>query len=51
MTERIANIEREATSAIAQAGSTQALEDVRIRYLGRKARAAQPPARRRPAPA
>jgi phenylalanyl-tRNA synthetase alpha chain len=37
MTERIANIEREATSAIAQAGSTQALEDVRIRYLGRKA--------------
>jgi phenylalanyl-tRNA synthetase alpha chain len=37
MTEQIANIEREATSAIEQAGTTQALEDVRIQYLGRKA--------------
>ena len=37
MTEQIANIEREATSAIEQAGTTQALEDVRVQYLGRKA--------------
>jgi phenylalanyl-tRNA synthetase alpha chain len=37
MTERIAEIEREAGAAIAGAADTQALEDVRIRYLGRKA--------------
>jgi len=37
MTEQIANIERAATSAIQRAGTTQALEDVRIQYLGRKA--------------
>src|SRR5450755_4079759 len=37
MTEQIATIEREANSAIQQAGTTQALEDVRIAYLGRKA--------------
>ncbi len=36
-TERIAEIEREATAAIAAAASTPALEDVRIQYLGRKA--------------
>jgi phenylalanyl-tRNA synthetase alpha chain len=36
-TERIAEIEREAMSAIAAAGTTPALEDVRIQYLGRKA--------------
>jgi phenylalanyl-tRNA synthetase alpha chain len=36
-TERIAEIEREATSAIAAAGTTPALEDVRIQFLGRKA--------------
>ncbi len=37
MTEQIATIEREATAAINAAATTQALEDVRIRYLGRKA--------------
>ena len=37
MSERIAQIEQEAQRAIATASSTQALEDVRIRYLGRKA--------------
>jgi phenylalanyl-tRNA synthetase alpha chain len=37
MTERIAQIEREAAAAIAGAATTPALEDIRIRYLGRKA--------------
>ena len=37
MTERIAQIRQEAEQAIAAATGTQALEDVRIRYLGRKA--------------
>src|SRR5947209_20301332 len=37
MTERIAQIRTEAEDAIAGAADTQALEDVRIRYLGRKA--------------
>jgi phenylalanyl-tRNA synthetase alpha chain len=37
MTEQIANIERAAASAIKEAGTSQALEDVRIQYLGRKA--------------
>ncbi len=37
MIERIAEIEQEATAAIAAAATTEALEDVRIRYLGRKA--------------
>ncbi len=37
MTERIAQIRQEADEAITAATSTQALEDVRIRYLGRKA--------------
>ena len=37
MTERIAQIRREAEQAITAATSTQAIEDVRIRYLGRKA--------------
>ena len=37
MTERIAQIEQEAADAIASATTTQALEDVRIRFLGRKA--------------
>src|SRR5471030_1695564 len=37
MIERIAEIEREAAAAIAAAANTQTLEDVRIRYLGRKA--------------
>src|SRR5579875_692542 len=37
MTERIAEIEREAGQAIAAAATTQTLEDVRVRYLGRKA--------------
>ena len=37
MTERIAQIRQEAEQAITAAASTQALEDVRIRYLGRKA--------------
>jgi phenylalanyl-tRNA synthetase alpha chain len=36
-TDRIAGIEREATAAIGTAPTTQALEDVRIQYLGRKA--------------
>jgi phenylalanyl-tRNA synthetase alpha chain len=35
--ERIAAIEREATAAIAAATTTPAVEDVRIRFLGRKA--------------
>jgi phenylalanyl-tRNA synthetase alpha chain len=37
MTERIDQIRAEAENAIAAATDTQALEDVRIRYLGRKA--------------
>jgi phenylalanyl-tRNA synthetase alpha chain len=37
VTERIAEIEREAAAAIAGASSTDALEEVRIRFLGRKA--------------
>jgi phenylalanyl-tRNA synthetase alpha chain len=37
MTDRIAQIRQEAEAAIAAATDTQALEDVRIRYLGRKA--------------
>jgi phenylalanyl-tRNA synthetase alpha chain len=37
MTERIAEIQREAEAAIAAAPDTTTLEDVRIRYLGRKA--------------
>jgi len=37
MNERIAEIEREAQAAIAAAPSTPELEDVRIRFLGRKA--------------
>jgi phenylalanyl-tRNA synthetase alpha chain len=37
MTERIAEIQREATAAIAAATTTPALEDVRVRFLGRKA--------------
>jgi phenylalanyl-tRNA synthetase alpha chain len=37
MTERIAQIRQEAEQAIAVAGDTQALEEIRIRYLGRKA--------------
>ena len=37
MTERIAQLEQEALAAIAAAASTQELEEVRIRYLGRKA--------------
>jgi phenylalanyl-tRNA synthetase alpha chain len=36
-TERISEIEREASAAIAAAPDTEALEEVRIRYLGRKA--------------
>ncbi|MDQ6835814.1 MAG: phenylalanine--tRNA ligase subunit alpha [Actinomycetota bacterium] len=36
-TDRIAQIESEGQAAIAAAASTQALEDVRIRYLGRRA--------------
>src|ERR1700721_1912614 len=36
-TERVDEIRREALEAIQQAPSTQALEDVRIRFLGRKA--------------
>jgi phenylalanyl-tRNA synthetase alpha chain len=35
--ERIAEIEREASAAIAGAATTEKLEDVRVRYLGRKA--------------
>jgi phenylalanyl-tRNA synthetase alpha chain len=37
MSERIAEILRAASHAIADAQSTEALEDVRVRYLGRKA--------------
>ncbi len=37
MTERIAQISAEAQAAIAAAPSTPALEEIRIRYLGRKA--------------
>jgi phenylalanyl-tRNA synthetase alpha chain len=37
MTERIVEIQREADAAIAGAATTEALEDVRVRYLGRKA--------------
>src|SRR5450755_1035046 len=37
MSERITEIEREATAAIAAATTTDTLEDVRVRYLGRKA--------------
>jgi phenylalanyl-tRNA synthetase alpha chain len=37
MTERIAQIRSEAQAAIESAHSTQALEDARIKYLGRKA--------------
>ena len=37
MTERVAQIRHEAEAAIAAAADTQALEEVRIRYLGRKA--------------
>jgi phenylalanyl-tRNA synthetase alpha chain len=37
MTERIAQIQAEATAAIDEATDTAALEDARIRYLGRKA--------------
>jgi phenylalanyl-tRNA synthetase alpha chain len=36
-TDRITEIEREASEAIAGAATTTALEDVRVRYLGRKA--------------
>jgi phenylalanyl-tRNA synthetase alpha chain len=37
MVERIADIKQEAEQAIAGAASAQALEEVRVRYLGRKA--------------
>jgi phenylalanyl-tRNA synthetase alpha chain len=37
MTDRIAEIQREAEAAIGAAASSDALEDVRVRYLGRKA--------------
>src|ERR1700758_2161024 len=37
MTDRIAEIQREAEAAISAAATTEALEDVRVRYLGRKA--------------
>ncbi len=37
MIDRIEQLRREAEAAIAQAGGTDALEEVRIRYLGRKA--------------
>ncbi len=37
MTDRIAEIQREAEAAIGSASTTEALEDVRVRYLGRKA--------------
>src|SRR6202012_507684 len=36
-TDRIAQLEQEATAAIAAASATTALEEVRVRYLGRKA--------------
>jgi phenylalanyl-tRNA synthetase alpha chain len=37
MVDRIAEIENEAASAIGLASSTQVLEEIRVRYLGRKA--------------
>ncbi|HWD76065.1 MAG TPA: phenylalanine--tRNA ligase subunit alpha [Solirubrobacteraceae bacterium] len=37
MTERVAQIQEEAQAAIGAAATTDALEDVRVRYLGRKA--------------
>src|ERR1700726_1919057 len=37
MTERVAQIQQEAQAAIGAAATTDALEDVRVRYLGRKA--------------
>jgi phenylalanyl-tRNA synthetase alpha chain len=37
MTDRIAEIQREAEAAIGAAATSEALEDVRVRYLGRKA--------------
>ena len=37
MTERIAQIEAEGLAAVASAGGTEGLEEVRIRFLGRKA--------------
>jgi phenylalanyl-tRNA synthetase alpha chain len=37
MAERIARLKREAQDAIAAAGGTQALEEARVRYLGRRA--------------
>src|SRR5580704_5825451 len=37
MTDRIAHIRAEAEEAVAAAGDTDALENVRIQYLGRKA--------------
>ena len=37
MSDRIAEIQREAEAAIGAAASSEALEDVRVRYLGRKA--------------
>jgi phenylalanyl-tRNA synthetase alpha chain len=37
MSDRIGQLQQEAQDAIRAAGSTRALEDVRIRYLGRKA--------------
>jgi phenylalanyl-tRNA synthetase alpha chain len=37
MTERIAQIEQEARAAVAAASTSDALEEVRVRYLGRKA--------------
>jgi phenylalanyl-tRNA synthetase alpha chain len=37
MTERVAQIQQEAQAAITAAVTTDALEDVRVRYLGRKA--------------
>jgi phenylalanyl-tRNA synthetase alpha chain len=37
MTERIAQIQQEAEAAITAVATTDALEDVRVRYLGRKA--------------
>src|ERR1700729_4347937 len=36
-TDRISQIEQEATEAIASASTTAALEEIRVRYLGRKA--------------
>ena len=37
MTDRITEIEQQALAAITAAGTTDALEEVRVRYLGRKA--------------